>query len=279
MTNSKELFHDLVNKITLPDSPSEIQSIVYLLLEKTGGITRTDILSEKKITLKYEDVESYINRINQHEPVQYILGEADFYGRVFKVTPYTLIPRPETELLIQEIKHAYSSKSNLHVLDIGTGSGCIAITLALELNQANVTALDISPDALVCAKNNATALHATVHFIQADVLNENISAPYDIIVSNPPYISQPEKQHMRTNVLKYEPHLALFPPGNDPLLFYRIITQKAQQALKPGGTLWFEINEHFGNEISNILKSAGFNNVQIITDWYGKKRVIRGTFG
>lgn len=276
MTNSKELFTEVVRQITLPESKDEIESIAYLLLEKKGKQTKTDVLAEKKTTLTWAEIEPIIQRINKHEPIQYILGESDFYGRIFKVTPATLIPRPETELLIHEIKKIYSSTPGLNILDVGTGSGCIAITLAQELKTPHITAIDVSNPALEVAKYNAVNLKANVHFIEGDVLTGKIQGLYDIVVSNPPYISQQEKKSLSPNVVNYEPHLALFPQGNDPLLFYRVITQKAQQALTPRGSIWFEINEHFGKDIADILKENGFENVTLIKDWSGKERVAWG---
>lgn len=276
MTNSKELFNEVVKQVSLPESKAEIKSIVYLLLDKKWKITKTDILAEKKTSLKWTEIEPWILRINKHEPIQYILGEADFYGRPFKVTQHTLIPRPESELLIHEIKKAYSVSHPIDILDIGTGTGCIAITLALELKSAQVAAIDVSNDALAVAKTNAANLNASVCFIDADILTDGIQNRYDVIVSNPPYISQQEMPTMKPNVVDYEPHLALFPQGNDPLLFYRVISQKAKQALKPNGTLWFEINEHYGKEITDILTGNGFKEVSLIKDWNWKERIVWG---
>ncbi|MCW5912039.1 MAG: peptide chain release factor N(5)-glutamine methyltransferase [Cyclobacteriaceae bacterium] len=276
MTNSKELFHDLVSRITLPEDVPEIQSMVYLLLEKAWGITRTDILAEKKIPLAWAEVEPYVRRINVHEPIQYILGEAEFFGRTFRVNRSVLIPRPETELLVHEIiNHAKTLARTLDILDIGTGSGCIAISLALEV-LCMVHGVDINPDALKVAGENASRLSAPVKLSQLDILKEPITERFDLVVSNPPYISQQERQNMKPNVLNYEPHIALFPVGEDAFLFYRVIARQAQQALKPGGSLWFEINEHYGKEISEIMNVNGFENVIVVKDWNGKDRVVWG---
>jgi release factor glutamine methyltransferase len=275
MTNSKELFSEVVKQITLPEAKAEIESIVYLLFEKKWKLTRTHIIAEKKTGLQLNDIMPFIDRINSHEPIQYILGEADFFGRVFQVTPDVLIPRPETELLIHEILKNTKSIDKPNVLDIGTGSGCIAISLELEM-PCVVQAIDVSLNALNVAQENAAVLSAPIKFYQQDILLEPITKKFDLIVSNPPYISQQEKQHMKRNVLNYEPHTALFPIGDDPLVFYRVITKQAQQALKPGGSLWFEINEHYAKEICEIMITNGLGDVTVVKDWNRKERLVWG---
>jgi release factor glutamine methyltransferase len=277
MTNSKELFNDLLKRITLNEDKDEIQSIIYLILENKFGLSKTDVLSEKKInTLDHTLLNSIIYRLNQDEPIQYILGSANFFGRSFGVNSSVLIPRPETELLVEEIKSFTKSiKTPIRILDIGTGSGCIATSLALEIQNSVVSAIDISVDALICAKQNALALGADVNFIELDILNQELTDQFDLIVSNPPYISAEEKKGMKQNVLAYEPHLALFAPLNDPLIFYRTIASKCKKNLTPNGSLWFEINEHFGEEISNLLEGQGFKDVRILKDLDGKDRMIK----
>jgi release factor glutamine methyltransferase len=277
MTNSKELFNDLLRRITLNEDKGEIQSIIYLILENKFGLSKTDVLSEKKInTVDHTHLDSIISRLNQDEPIQYILGSANFFGRSFGVNFSALIPRPETELLVDEIKSFTKSiKTPIRILDIGTGSGCIAISLALEIPNSIVTAIDISNDALICAKQNALALGGNVNFIELDIINEELTDQFDLIVSNPPYISAEEKKSMKPNVLAYEPHLALFAPLNDPLIFYRTIATKCKKNLTPNGSLWFEINEHFGEEIRNLLEVQGFKDVQILKDLDGKDRMIK----
>lgn len=276
MTNSKELFNDLVRQVTLNEDKGEIQSIVYLILEKELGLTKLNILAGEPTNLPDSSVfNKYLSRINNHEPIQYIIGEEIFYGRKFKVNPTVLIPRPETELLIDNIKSfARQSKNKTpRILDIGTGSGCIAITLALEIPGSAVTAVDISEEALTCAKQNATILSASVKFLKLDILNEEIASQFDLIVSNPPYISTEEKSTMRKNVLDYEPHLALFAPGPDPLLFYKVIALKSRKALAGGGSLWFELNEHFGENVKVILEQQDYRKVQILKDLDNKDRI------
>ena len=206
---------------------------------------------------------SIITRLKQHEPLQYILGKARFHGHSFAVTPATLIPRPETEQLVDMIVDE-NPGSDLAVLDIGTGSGCIAISLARALKFAQVTATDVSPDALAVAQHNATALKTRVRFLEQDILT--CSAPsqaWDIIVSNPPYITEQEKATMERNVLDYEPHSALFVPNDDPMLFYRPIAAYASRSLKNGGRLYLEINRAMAQQVSDILRQAGLSNTHI----------------
>jgi release factor glutamine methyltransferase len=278
MTNSKELFQDLVNRVTLSDDPAEIHSMIYLLLEKVHGLSRSQIMSEKKIDrVEKQTLMEAIARLNRHEPIQYILGEASFYGRLFCVNSSVLIPRPETELLVAQIA-AFIKKSgikNPKIVDLGTGSGCIAITLSLEIKEARVTATDVSAQAIQCAKQNAHSLNASVEFIVSDVLHDDLpGSAYDVIVSNPPYIPEEEKKTMNDNVLNYEPHLALFPPAENPLLFYEVIAQKSKQRLKPGGLLAVEINARFGQAVKNIFETSGLRDVTIVLDLDGKDRVV-----
>lgn len=275
--NSKDLFRDLRKRITLRQEASETDTIVYRVLESVPGITRSDIIAQKAVSLTTSELatlNSIINRINTSEPVQYILGKADFYGREFDVNSSVLIPRPETELLIEEVL-GNTSNGPGKILDIGTGSGCIAITLACELNQKEVYAFDISEDALHTARKNAEKLKVRVTFRQIDILKEPIAAEeFECIVSNPPYVAVSEKSTMEENVLNYEPHIALFVPDNDPLVFYKVIAKKAVVALKPGGRLLVEINERFGNEVSEVFKHAGLTEAQVIKDLQGKDRIV-----
>jgi len=277
MTNSKELFNQLVNSITLQEEKNEIQSIVYLLLENRLGLSKIDILSGKKIDMPDQlRFDQDLTRINNHEPIQYIVGKEEFFGRNFVVNPAVLIPRPETELLIHEIKKSVTqqNKRNLRILDIGTGSGCIAITLAFEIPDAEISAMDVSNEALACARKNASELSANVAFERVDILKEEINNRYDLIVSNPPYIASSEKESMKRNVLDFEPHLALFVPENDALLFYRVIGLKSKSVLMSGGSLWFEINENFGREVKYLLEEQGYKNVQIQKDLDNKDRIV-----
>ena len=218
-----------------------------------------------------ERITDIISRLRRHEPLQYIVGSACFHGHRFKVTPAVLIPRPETEQLIDMIVDE-NPASDLRVLDMGTGSGCIAISLARALKFAQVDALDVSRDALAVARENAALLKVKVRFFESDMLSPQPSARYDIIVSNPPYVCWSERESMERNVLDYEPGQALFVPDNDPLLFYKAIAAYAAQSLERGGRLYLEINQRFGNEVKRLLEGNGFDEVRIIEDSYGKTR-------
>lgn len=275
MTNSKELFHDLVSRITLSEDPSEIHSIVYLVLEKKLGLSRTEVMAGKQVpTMDWQPV---VDRINRHEPVQYILEEAWFFGRPFYVNSFVLVPRPETELLVIEVKKhlaQQADKKKLHIMDACTGSGCIAITLALEIKHAKLTATDLSRGALAVARKNAQHHSVLVDFLRHDLLTQPLDFSMDIIVSNPPYISQAEKKEMKENVLRYEPALALFAPPDDPLAFYRALARLGKAALSPNGIIFAEINEHFGKETAAVFSEAGFN-TDTLQDLDGKNRILK----
>ena len=218
-----------------------------------------------------DKVADIIARLRRHEPLQYIVGSARFHGHKFKVTPAVLIPRPETEQLVDIIVEE-NTASDLRVLDMGTGSGCIAISLARALKFAQVEALDVSRDALAVARENAATLKAKVRFFESDMLSPQPLARYDIIVSNPPYICWSEREAMDRNVKDYEPGQALFVPDSDPLLFYKAIAPYAAQSLERGGRLYLEINQRFGNEVKRLLEDNGFDEVRIIEDSFGKVR-------
>jgi len=278
MTNSKELFNDLVSRITLKEEKSEIQSIVYLFLEKKLRLTKIEILAGKEIAVIESSIFNVlIDQINNHAPIQYILGEEEFYGRTFQVNSSVLIPRPETELLVHEIRYEFLKPGSeaLRILDIGTGSGCIGITLALEIPRATVHATDISREALNIAQQNAESLHAPVSFHEHDILSHEISfGPFDLVVSNPPYISREEKATMKQNVLMYEPHLALFAPAEDPLAFYKAIASKSKAILSDGGSAWVEINEHFGDAVCDVFTDHGYRSIRMIKDLDNKNRIV-----
>jgi release factor glutamine methyltransferase len=274
MTNSKELFHDLVLKVSLPESKEEIRSIIYLLLESQLGWDRKNIMSEKKVDLNPVYFDSFIYRINKQEPIQYILGESEFYGRKFMVNPSVLIPRPETELLIQEVI-AGAIKSPT-ILDVGTGSGCIAITLALEIPDSSVIGIDISEGALKVAGENAKKNNADVDFQLGNILEPISKIDHlDILVSNPPYITEGEKSMMKRNVLDHEPAIALFVSNDDPLLFYKAIARQGLVSLKNRGLLIVEINEMFAGETVNLLSALGYHSVEIVKDMDGKDRIVK----
>lgn len=213
-------------------------------------------------------------KLKTGEPIQYILGKGPFYGREFLVNQHTLIPRNETEELVHLILNA-NPQPRLKILDIGTGTGCIPITLDLEMNEPEVYGLDISENALEVARKNTKLLHSNVQFMQGDILQEIPTVPLlDILVSNPPYVPIGEKALMHRNVLDFEPELALFVPDQDPLIFYRMIGQLGKKLLVSGGRLYFEIHERFGSEVAAILQNLGYQEVKIHQDLNGKERMI-----
>ena len=280
--NSKVLFHDLVKSITIDESIDEIQSIAYLILENTLALTRTDVLTEREITITSGDdstIKNIVARINDHEPLQYVLGETEFYGRKFKVNSAVLIPRPETEELVTLVKDHFNTTkiSEPQIIDIGTGAGSIAISLALEIPGAKVFATDVSADALEIARFNTIALGANVNFLNSNILLNAIPVErLDAVVSNPPYIPLSERAAMKNNVTRFEPALALFVSDEDPIMFYRVIAGKAFKALTAGGLLAVEINERFGTDVAKILTNMGFTSVHIVRDLFGKERIVKG---
>jgi len=281
MRNSKDILRDLQQQITLKEDLSEIRSILHLIVEHVMGLTQTDIIANKPISIQDKDkkrLNEIVSRINNQEPIQHILGAAYFYGRKFKVSPAVLIPRQETELLIEEVIKEINPFTPGILLDIGTGSGCIAITLAKELPEKRVIGVDISDDALKIAKENASSLNAPVEFHKLNALTESFpSKDLEIIVSNPPYITSSEKIDMKRNVMDFEPHLALFVPDNDPLVFYKVIASKGYASLRKGGKVFVEINERFGHEVSELFQNVGFKNVTLVKDLQEKDRIVVAT--
>ncbi|MBQ9237570.1 MAG: peptide chain release factor N(5)-glutamine methyltransferase [Prevotella sp.] len=269
----------LANKLTQYDE-HEAQSIMRLVLSDCFNISFTDICGGALDRMPDADkarLDTLTRRLQQGEPVQYVIGKAHFYGRDFIVSPSVLIPRLETEGLI-EVAMSYKSNRAPAVLDIGTGSGCIAITIAKEMPDAQVTAWDISDDALAIARKNALALGAKVTFQKQDALNPpHDVGQYDIIVSNPPYICHCEAVEMEANVLEHEPHQALFVPDDNPLLFYRHIAAYAEEALCQNGILAFEINPLYGKEICELLLQHNFREIMLIKDEFGKDRIAKCT--
>lgn len=276
MTNSKELFQELVNKITGTPDREEAYAIVFHLLEQRVGITRQDVMMQRPVAVELSSFEEDITRINRYEPVQYVTEAAWFRNRLFVVRPGVLIPRPETELLVEEILKEINGSTHDAIVDVGTGSGCIALSLSLELPHATVVGIDISDVALKIAGENAKKLKASVTFQKADILQKTFPfRDLDFLVSNPPYIRESEKQAMEKNVLEYEPALALFVPDNDPLKFYRALAEKGMQSLKPGGKLMAEINAALGMEVVDLLKSYDYRSIELINDLDGKNRIIK----
>ncbi len=299
-------YNQLWKRLTAIYNEREAQAIVRTVLDALFGMSLTDICLGKVTQLSADDttrLEKIMQRLEKSEPVQYVLGAEWFAGRLFDVAPGVLIPRPETEDLVKwacdeakekekednskeergkeekEVSKKGEEAPHPSILDIGTGSGCIAITVALALPQARVTAWDISTDALAIAAGNAHRLGASVRFEHQDAL----SAPddeerWDVIVSNPPYICDRERADMSDNVLSYEPELALFVPDSDPLLFYRAIARYASKALKPGGRLLFETNTAYAHEVAQAMANEGFTAIEVRNDCFGKPRMVKGAF-
>ena len=255
----------------------EIKALTRIIATELLGVSQMTYFLKDDISLTAEQqalLDNAIERLKKQEPIQYILGYSDFCGLRFKVTPATLIPRPETSELVEWIASEATGKES--ILDIGTGSGCIAVSLAHRLPQSKVTAWDISNDALAVAAENSKANGQAVTFEQVDILAyQHTGEQFDIIVSNPPYIKENEKSAMHSNVLDWEPHTALFVPDSDPLLFYRTIAEKGLTLLKPGGSLYFEINRAHGKETMEMLESLGYTSIELRKDFAENDRMIR----
>lgn len=260
--------------------PREIESMTRVIFEDVLLWKPVDIvmLDQEPLPSFFDTkLDGIIDRLLRHEPLQYILGKARFHGHSFAVTPATLIPRPETEQLVDMIVDQ-NPGSDLRVLDIGTGSGCIAISLARALKFAHVTATDISPQALAVAQQNAAALKTRVSFVQQDILTTQAPREaWDIIVSNPPYITMSERSAMERNVLDYEPGSALFVPDDNPMLYYRPIAAYASLALASAGRLYLEINLAMGSQVVQTLQQAGLKNIQLHNDFNGNPRFATAT--
>lgn len=257
----------------------EARAITDYVLDVCFGLSKADILCgavEEMTAEKTAELNKIFGRLMEGEPVQYVLGRAEFCGRWFSVRPGVLIPRPETEELCAWITADSKVSASPKVLDIGTGSGCIAITLQLDMPESKVTAWDISADALDVAHENAKQLGANVNFVKQDALNAKPEGEWDVIVSNPPYICEKEKKDMAVNVLEHEPHTALFVPDADPLLFYRAITRLAVQTLSKGGRLYFEINPIYADDTCHMMRAEGMSAVELRSDMYGKQRMAKG---
>ena len=262
----------------------EIESFFYIVLESFHNLKRIDLALNPDSEMDADQLlrwEHVLNELKKQKPIQYILGATEFYGLPFLVNEDTLIPRPETEELVEWILESTKyeiQNTKLKVLDIGTGSGCIAISLAKNLPNAQVFALDVSEKALAIAQKNAKINTVEVHFMLKNILEtEDLAEQFDVIVSNPPYVRNLEKAEIKSNVLDYEPHLALFVEDDDALLFYRKIAQLAKKNLTKNGRLYFEINQYLGKETFELLESLGFKNVELRKDIYGNDRMIRGT--
>lgn len=260
-------------------SPGESEAIIRLIFENLKGWSLVDIvLNEDKPLSEFMrgKVEAILSRLKRHEPIQYVLGEARFYGLNLKVSPDVLVPRPETEELVDLIVRDSQGQTDLQVLDAGTGSGCIAVALYRNLKFPQITAIDKSEATLQVARENAVALKCRITFRHQDMLR--LPSGYyrwDIIVSNPPYIAESESAAMEANVLDYEPHSALFVPDNDPLVFYRALADYGIAALKPSGRLYFEINPLFVEDLRKLLAGRGYTGIEMFRDIHGRLRFMR----
>lgn len=280
-------YHRIVSDLRQVYSEGEARALARWLCEERFGLTQADLLLDKDNQLSADDIEvvkEITSRLLKHEPIQYILGHTDFCGRRFCVASGALIPRPETEQLVRRLladlrapESADLPESSLRVLDIGTGTGCIALTLALELPGSRVTAWDVSPEALDVARRNAALYpEARLTLEQVDIFSPpDDDRHWDLIVSNPPYVCQTEARDMERNVLDHEPHLALFVPDDDPLRYYRAIARYARRHLRPGGALWLEINQRLGAETARLIEDICHVGVDVLDDDFGRPRFVR----
>ena len=287
----KTHFFDLLKNI---QDEQEIESFFFILTEYLHNLKRVDVALNPNFEISDAAIEKWnviLAELQQEKPIQYITGEAWFYGLRFEVNENTLIPRPETEELVEWIIESQKSKvksQKFEILDIGTGTGCIPISLKANLPHVNVSAIDVSEKALEVARRNAVSNKVEINFIQTNILevedlsqlqtpNFQLPTSFDIIVSNPPYVRNLEKEEIKKNVLDYEPHLALFVEDTDALLFYRKIAQLALKNLAPNGLLFFEINQYLGKETVELLKNLGLKNIELKKDIYGNDRMVKST--
>ena len=283
--NIKEYRTQFIQELTPIYDAGEAESFFYLILEEKKQLKRIDLALHPDLVFSEEEIgvwNAILEQLKQEIPIQYLLGKTSFYGLDFEVNAAVLIPRPETEELVEWILESQKSKvesQKVKILDIGTGSGCIAISLAKNLPDATVFALDVSEEALATAKKNAENNSVNVTFIHQNILEtEDLLQQFDIIVSNPPYVRNLEKEEIKKNVLENEPHLALFVADNDALVFYKKIAQLAQKNLLPNGQLYFEINQYLGKEMVDLLEKMNFKTVDLRKDIYGNDRMTKASF-
>lgn len=275
LSELKRIFHKELDALY---GKEEVSSFFYLLIEDYLGLERFVLAIQPDLRIqKNEEPKMFaaLSELKEHRPIQHIIGSAQFMDMEFKVGPKVLIPRPETEELVRWVLADVDKQANLDILDMGTGSGCIAIGLAKSLKNANVQALDISEEALDIARGNALKNEVDVHFFKADMLDFYSELSFDIIISNPPYVRELEKNKMNKNVLSYEPESALFVSNEDPLIFYRGVAQFASKHLKPNGMLYLEINQYLGPETCALLNTFDFNIIELRKDMYGNDRMIK----
>ena len=292
-TNSMTIKHYrdyFIQELTPLYDVGEAESFFYLILEEKQQLKRIDLALAPDLHFSEEQLlmwDTLLEQLKLEIPVQYLLGKTSFYGLEFEVNSAVLIPRPETEELVEWIIKSQKSEvrsQKIRILDIGTGSGCIAISLAKSIENATVFALDISEKALATAQKNAEINGVTITFLQKNILDvvsmnavEGLNQQFDIIVSNPPYVRELEKAEIKKNVLDFEPHLALFVSDNDALIFYKKIAELAQKNLTLNGELFFEINQYLGKEMIELLEKMNFKNIELRKDIYGNDRMIRGS--
>lgn len=276
---SLKLMHDRLDAVF---GKSEVDAMTRMVMDEILQCSPVDLVlrADHDVPAFFPaKLEQIIARLERQEPIQHILGVAQFHGHRFKVTPDTLVPRPETEQLVDLIVDEHGDREDLRILDVGTGTGCIAISLARALRFAQVAAIDVSAAALEVAQENAQALKTRIKFIRADILSMPLwpAASLDIVVSNPPYVCLGEQAQMERNVLDYEPHIALFVPDDDPLLFYRPIASQAANALAPGGKIYLEVNRRFAQEVADLLRRHGFADTRVIRDTFNNDRFVTAT--
>lgn len=282
MATAKPLYERLSKNITAY-APEEAREMAFMLLDHYFGLRKTDVLTDKPLPPNRTEPDWFriLERLNRQEPIQHVIGTTIFCGLEFEVSPDVLIPRPETEDLVRLIMHDFADRTDdVPIVDIGSGSGCIAITLARFLPQSVVTGWDVSEKALTLARHNAENLKADVTFSIQDILNvpPDFTHRFDCVVSNPPYVTRSEAADMNRNVLDYEPGLALFVEDNDPLVFYKAVADFCVRHLAKDGACYVEINERFGNATRAVFAERGFSNIQVYKDIHGKDRSIRATF-
>lgn len=290
----QELKFKFLSELSVLYPTNEIHSFIGLLFLYKLRLTKIDIALKPAIEISKNDLDFFLHalaELKKEKPIQYIIGETEFYGLKLKVTKDTLIPRPETEELVDWILKEESEKkkeqetNELNILDIGTGSGCIAISLAKNMSNVSVSAIDISNEALAIAKNNAFLNNIVINFIEGNILDDKSyskispkSPKFDIIISNPPYVRELEKQEMSNNVIDNEPHLALFVADNDPLIFYNRIAEFALLRLCENGSLYFEINQYLSTDIVKLLENKGYRTIELKKDSFDNYRMIKATF-
>ncbi|MBC7390086.1 MAG: peptide chain release factor N(5)-glutamine methyltransferase [Opitutaceae bacterium] len=282
LNNSSELLRKLTDELEPLYGRNEAKSISFLLIENIFGWYKTYIIAGEPLesfsNSIFSKLEAYMERLKKHEPIQYILGEAHFYGRKFFVDRTVLVPRPETEELASLIISQHKAKSEIKILDVGTGSGCIAITLDKELPPSELYAMDIDKEALQTARKNAMIHNSQIMFVQDDIFHPQPSYPmFDVVVSNPPYVTESEIALMNRNVVEYEPNIALFVPDEDPIKYYTAIAEFCEFYLQPAGKLYFEINERLGNKVIEMLQSKGYKEIFLFKDFNNKNRIISAT--